>query len=138
MIIFTFSVFINATPKCDLCTYIIGIAEKHFLAKDSEGSLLTFLTQGCVHVMYQNPGAGNFCMQFVHQNIGTIYGEFEGGKSTCDVCETTGMCLPSDVSTTTQSTFVKQDLPKQLENHVKRNEFLVSHKNTSTYPSCIS
>uniref|UniRef100_A0AC35UD22 Saposin B-type domain-containing protein n=1 Tax=Rhabditophanes sp. KR3021 TaxID=114890 RepID=A0AC35UD22_9BILA len=114
LILISSSVSIHASPKCDLCTYIIGIAEKHFIAKDSEASLLTFLTQGCVHVMNQNPGAGHFCMQFVHENIDTIYGDFESGKTTCDVCDATGMCIPPDMCASPTNS-KKEDLPKALE-----------------------
>uniref|UniRef100_A0AC35U910 Saposin B-type domain-containing protein n=1 Tax=Rhabditophanes sp. KR3021 TaxID=114890 RepID=A0AC35U910_9BILA len=93
--------FVNAERSeiCNMCNYIIGVAEKHFTQNEPESDLMKLLTQGCYYL--GNSGGGQIvgpCLDLIHKNIDTLYSDFQSGMNAWTLCNQQKLCTAADTN----------------------------------------
>uniref|UniRef100_A0AC35U816 Saposin B-type domain-containing protein n=1 Tax=Rhabditophanes sp. KR3021 TaxID=114890 RepID=A0AC35U816_9BILA len=94
---------INAAQSqtCQMCNYIIGIAEQHFKQNEPESDLLTLLTQGCYYLGGVVSGSIiGPCLNLVNGHIDTLYSDFQSGMTAWDLCNQQKLCTSADTNST--------------------------------------
>ncbi|KAE9554465.1 hypothetical protein FO519_002339 [Halicephalobus sp. NKZ332] len=80
--------------ECELCTRVIGAAERHFHNNvTTQDRLKRELDRECVAFSHtHNQNVSKDCIAFVDANIATIFTEISAGKRPWQICQDIGVC----------------------------------------------